>query len=70
MIGEKICYAAGFCAEALIVWMYLEYLCCLLSCQLLSYKDKLSVRQKNNTLSRRILMLHNGNSGNPYCVDV
>ena len=26
MIGEKICYAAGFCAEALIVWMYLEYL--------------------------------------------
>lgn len=26
MIGEKICYAAGFCTEALIVWMYLEYL--------------------------------------------
>lgn len=26
MIGEKICYAVGFCAEALTVWMYLEYL--------------------------------------------
>lgn len=26
MIGEKVCYAAGFIAEAFTVWLYLDYL--------------------------------------------